>query len=174
MKRPRIRAVAVIAILCASLTAACSTGADHSAAPAPTQSSAPGSPTAPGSSVPSPSTVAESRPAAVATSSTATDSAPPAARTSSAIPTYNQSTVSQTSKPTEPSNKVISLGDIGSPTIDSRHPNQSAGHMIPPDTAPDAPPHCILVYNQIVPQALTIVSVTFRVYLADGVSGEFG
>jgi hypothetical protein len=35
--------------------------------------------------------------------------------------------------------------------------------MIPFDTAPDSPPHCILVYNESLPRALTIVSVSFQV-----------
>ena len=96
------------------------------------------------------------------TSSTATGSRG-VSPTSSTPPTYDQNTVSPTAKPTRPDNGPISLGNIGSPTVDSRHPNGSAGHLIPFDTAPDSPPHCILVYNQSLPRALTIVSVSFQV-----------
>ena len=65
------------------------------------------------------------------TPSTATGSTAPASPTSSTLPTYNQGTVSPTAKPTRTASGVISLGNIGSPTVDSRHPNGSAGHMIP-------------------------------------------
>jgi uncharacterized membrane protein YgcG len=70
------------------------------------------------------------------TPSTATGSRAPASSTSSTLPTYNQNTVSPTAKPTRPSDGVISLGNIGSPTVDSRHPNGSAGHMIPAGISP--------------------------------------
>ena len=92
------------------------------------------------------------------TPSTATGSRAPASSTSSTLPTYNQNTVSPTAKPTRPSGGVISLGNIGSPTVDSRHPIGSAGHMIPAGISP----HCILIYNQILPQDVTIVSVSFQ------------
>jgi hypothetical protein len=44
----------------------------------------------------------------------------------------------------------------------------STGHMIPEGISP----HCILFYNQILPQAVTIVSVSFQVDLAG--SGDAG
>jgi hypothetical protein len=95
--------------------------------------------------------------------STAIGSTAPESPTPSTLPTYQPSTVSPTPKPTRTGSGVISLGNIGSPTVDSKHPNGSAGHNIPFDTAPDSPPHCILVYNQSLPRALTIVSVSFQV-----------
>jgi hypothetical protein len=105
------------------------------------------------------------------TPSTATGSGAPVSPTSSTLPTYNQNTVSPTAKPTRPSNGVISLGNIGSPTVDSRHPNTSAGHVIP-WSGDSSSPHCILIYNEILPQALTIVSVSFHVDIAG--SGDAG
>ena len=113
------------------------------------------------------------------TPSTATESAAPASPTPSTLPTYNQSTVSPTTKPTRPASGVISLGNIGSPTVDSRHPNQMAGHRIPysscaspSPTCGTSSPHCILIYNKSLPQALTIASVSFQVDIAG--SGDAG
>jgi hypothetical protein len=140
-----LRVAAVIAILCASLTTACSSGAVNSAVPARTELSSSGGPTEPGSPVTRRSTATESTAPASQTPSTATGPTAPASPTSSTLPTYNPGTVSPTSKPTETGSGVISLGNIGSPTVDSRHPNGSAGHNIPFDTAPDSPPHCILM-----------------------------
>ena len=84
----------------------------------------------------------------------------PALPTPSTLPTYNQNTVSPTTKPKRHGSGVISLGNIGSPTVDSQHPNHSAGHLIPQGSIS---PHCILVYNWNLPRALTIVSVSFQV-----------
>lgn len=105
---------------------------------------------------------------ALPTPSTATESTAPASATPSTLPTYNPSAVSTTTKPTQPASGSISLGNIGSPTLDSQHPNGSTGHMIPAGISP----HCILIYNQILPQAVTIVSVSFQVDLAG--SGDAG
>ena len=90
----------------------------------------------------------------------------PASPTGSTLPTYNESTVSPTSKPTQPGSGSISLGNIGSPTVDSTHPNGEAGHKIPyfgPGSTSSSSPHCILIYNNFLPQGLTIVSVSFQV-----------
>jgi hypothetical protein len=71
--------------------------------------------------------------------------------------------VTPTVKPTtKGGGHVISLPNVGGPTVDSRHPNQSAGHLIPWGSSP----HCILVYNASLPQPVTIVSVSFHVDLA--------
>ena len=153
-----LRVTAVIAILCASLTTACSSGADNSAVSSHTGLSPSGGPTGPGSP-------------ASPTPSTAAGSTAPASLTPSALPTYNQNTVSPTAKPTGSASGVISLGNIGSPTVDSRHPNGSAGHMIP-WAGTSSSPHCILIYNASLPQALTIVSVSFQVDVAG--SGDAG
>jgi len=108
---------------------------------------------------------------AAPTPSTSTKSKAPAAPTQTALPTYNESTVSPTSKPTQPGSGPVSLGNIGSPTVDSRHPNGSAGHLIPYSGAGSSP-HCILLYNKTLPQAVTIVSVAFHVDVAG--SGDAG
>jgi hypothetical protein len=157
-----LRVAAVIAILCASLITACSSGAVNSAVSSRTELSSSGGPTEPGSPVTRRSTATESTAPALQTPSTATGPTAPASPTSSTLPTYNPGTVSPTSKPTETGSGVISLGNIGSPTVDSRHPNGSAGHNIP-WSGPSSSPHCILVYNQSLPGALTIVSVSFQV-----------
>jgi len=102
---------------------------------------------------------------ALPTPTTATEPTAPALPTPSTLPTYKPSTVSRTTKPTPRASAVISLGNIGSPTVDSRHPNGSAGHMIP-WSGPSSSPHCILIYNASLPQAVTIVSVSFHVDLA--------
>jgi hypothetical protein len=135
----RLPVAAVIAVSCALLTTACSSGPHNSALPSPTELSSSGGPTGPGSSVTA-----------------------PASQTPSTLPTYNPSSVSQAAKPKQSGSPVISLGNIGSPTVDSTHPNGSAGHLIPYAGASSSP-HCILVYNEILPQALTIVSVSFHV-----------
>ena len=83
----------------------------------------------------------------------------PASTAPSTLKSYNPGSVSQTAKPPPPDNGVVSLGNIGSPTIDSTHPNGSTGHLIPAGSSP----HCILVYNFSLPLALTIVSVSFQV-----------
>lgn len=166
-----LRVAAVIAILCASLTTACSSGADNSAVPSRTKLSSSGGPTEPGSPVTRGSTATESTAPALPTHSTATGSTAPALPTNSTLPTYNQNTVSPTAKPTGHGGGVISLGNIGSPTVDSRHPNTSAGHVIP-WSGDSSSPHCILIYNEILPQALTIVSVSFHVDIAG--SGDAG
>jgi hypothetical protein len=106
-----------------------------------------------------------------ATSSTTTGPTAPSLHAPSTLPTYNPRSVSPTAKPTRSASGPISLGNIGSPTIDSRHPNQSAGHMIP-FSGTGSSPHCILVYNASLPQALTIVSVGFQVDVAG--SGDAG
>ena len=90
---------------------------------------------------------------------TATGTAAPASTAPSTLKSYNPGSVSQTAKPPPPDNGVVSLGNIGSPTIDSTHPNGSTGHLIPAGSSP----HCILVYNFSLPLALTIVSVSFQV-----------
>src|SRR5262245_7492745 len=90
----------------------------------------------------------------------------------STLPTYDPSTVPPTTKPPPPTDDdVISLGNIGSPTVDSQHPNMSAGHMLP-WSGLSSSPHCILIFNRSLPQALTIVSVSFHVDLAG--SGDAG
>src|SRR5215472_17578023 len=162
-----LRVAAVIAILCASLTTACSSGANNSAVPSRTELSSSGGPTEPDSPVPGRSTATESTDPALPTPSTAAKSTAPALPTRSTLPTYNESTVSPTSKPTRPGGGSISLGNIGSPTVDSKHPNGEAGHKIPyigpGPSSSSSSPHCILVYNNILPQGLTIVSVSFQV-----------
>jgi hypothetical protein len=95
----------------------------------------------------------------------------PALPRSSTLPTYNQNTVSPTTKPTRPASGVISLGNVGSPTVDSQHPNNRAGHVIP-WSGLSSSPHCILIYNKSLAQALTIVSVSFHVDVAG--SGDAG
>jgi hypothetical protein len=155
----RLSVAAVVAILCASLTTACSSGADNSAASSPTQLSSSGGPAEPGSPATRGSTATEPTAPALPTPSTATGPTAPASPTPSTLPTYNQNTVSPTTKPTRHGSQVVSLGNIGSPTVDSEHPNQSTGHLIPQGSSP----HCILIYNQSLPRALTIVSVSFQV-----------
>jgi hypothetical protein len=172
----RLCVAAVIAILCASLTTACSSGAGNSAVSSRTELSPSGGPTEPGSPVTRRSTATESTAPASPTSSTATKPTAPASPKRSTLPTYNESTVSPTSKPTRPGSGSISLGNIGSPTVDSRHPNGSAGHMIPyigpGPSSSSSSPHCILLYNKTLPQAVTIVSVSFHVDVAG--SGDAG
>jgi hypothetical protein len=138
----RLCGAVVIAILCALLTTACSAGAHNSAVSLRTALSSSGGPSETGSPV-----------------------------TPSTLPTYNPNNVSQTTKPKQQGSTVISLGNIGGPTLDSRHPNGSAGHLIPWAGASTSP-HCILIYNEVLPQAVTIVSVSFQVDLAG--SGEAG
>jgi hypothetical protein len=178
-----LRVAAVIAILCASLTTACSAGADNSAVPSRTELSSSGGPTEPGSPVTTGGGGARgapgsngSRAPALPTPSTATKSRAPALPTPSTVPTYNQGTVSPTAKPTRSASGFISLGNIGSPTVDSQHPNGSAGHKIPyigpGPSSSSSSPHCILIYNGSLPQALTIVSVSFHVDVAG--SGDAG
>lgn len=105
------------------------------------------------------------------TPSTAAGATALASPTSSTLPTYNGNSVSPAAKPTRSAGGVVSLGNIGSPTVDSRHPNGSAGHLIP-WSGTSSSPHCVLIYNASLPQALTIVSVSFQVDVAG--SGDAG
>jgi hypothetical protein len=133
--RRRLRGAAATAILSALLTTACSSGVHDSAL-----------------------SLRKGLPSSRGPSETAS-TVPP-----STLPTYNPNNVSQTTKPTQHGSTVISLGNIGGPTLDSRHPNGGTGHMIP-YSGTNTGPHCILVYNEVLPQAVTIVSISFQVDL---------
>lgn len=131
-------------------------GGGASVAPGANGSAAPGSPGSPAHSTGLGAAVPGS-PAHGA----ATGPAIPQAPANSALPTYNGNSVRPTTKPTQSGGGPVSLGNIGSPTIDSQHPNGSAGHEIP-WSGTGTSPHCILVHNVSFPQALTIVSISFH------------
>lgn len=131
-------------------------GGGASVAPGANGSAAPGSPGSPAHSTGLGSAVPGSPAHAAGTGPTI-----PQAPANSALPTYNGNSVRPTTKPAQSGGGPVSLGNIGSPTIDSQHPNGSAGHAIP-WAGTDTSPHCILIYNTTFPQRVTIAGVTFH------------